>query len=343
MNVLVIAPHPDDESIGCGGTICRHADRGDRVAGVFLTSGELGLQGLPTEKAQDIREREAEKAAGILGIASLSFMRRPDGHLSECVEQAVAAIAPVLAREAPSLIYLPHEHDWHPDHRASVAIVQAALNAQAFPRPILRSYEVLTPLQEYDYVEDISAVLLRKLEAVRAHRSQVRQLRYDVTARALSESRGTAAQAGRHAEVFRLTDGVQGIDEVRRADPAWHRAYHAAEQIVGLVPERDALIVVDDGHWDIGSLVAPRKCIPFLEKDGRYWGRPPDDATAIQEIERLRKAGARFMVFAATAMWWLDHYATMHQYLRTQFRCVLEDAQLAIFELREGGNLRRGL
>jgi hypothetical protein len=43
------------------------------------------------------------------------------------------------------------------------------------------------------------------------------------------------------------------------------------------------------------------------------------------------------MVFAGTALWWLDHYATMHQYLRTQFRCVLEDEQLAIFELREGG------
>src|SRR5713101_5924579 len=106
MNVLVIAPHPDDESIGCGGTICLHADRGDRVAGVFLTSGEQGLQSLPKEKAQHIREREAEKAAGILGIVSLSFMRRPDGHLGECIEQAAAAIAPILAREEPSLIYL---------------------------------------------------------------------------------------------------------------------------------------------------------------------------------------------------------------------------------------------
>ena len=65
MNVLVVVPHPDDESIGCGGTICLHAARGDRVAAVFLTSGELGLRKLPQEKAWRVREREAEKAAEI--------------------------------------------------------------------------------------------------------------------------------------------------------------------------------------------------------------------------------------------------------------------------------------
>ena len=57
MNVVLIAPHPDDESIGCGGTVCHHTDRGDRVAVVFLSSGELGLQhlgagrGLPGARA----------------------------------------------------------------------------------------------------------------------------------------------------------------------------------------------------------------------------------------------------------------------------------------------------
>jgi LmbE family N-acetylglucosaminyl deacetylase len=54
MNFLVIGPHPDDESIGCGGTICLHTDRGDHVAAVSLTSGEFALDDLRREKAWTI-------------------------------------------------------------------------------------------------------------------------------------------------------------------------------------------------------------------------------------------------------------------------------------------------
>src|SRR5438876_784267 len=99
MNVLVLAPHPDDESIGCGGTICLHTGRGDRVAIAFLTSGELGLSELPQEKARGVREREAERAAEILGIASLNFFRFADRHVGDQVEKAAEALRPILRRE----------------------------------------------------------------------------------------------------------------------------------------------------------------------------------------------------------------------------------------------------
>ena len=59
MNILILAPHPDDETIGCGGTLCLHAARGDYVSAVFLTSGELGLKHLPKKEAWAIRESEA--------------------------------------------------------------------------------------------------------------------------------------------------------------------------------------------------------------------------------------------------------------------------------------------
>ena len=73
MNVVVIAPHPDDESIGCGGALCRHADAGDRVTVAFLTSGELGLKQLAREAAWQIREAEAHDLAAL--VADLPNLR----------------------------------------------------------------------------------------------------------------------------------------------------------------------------------------------------------------------------------------------------------------------------
>jgi len=200
MNVLVVAPHPDDESIGCGGTICLHADRGDRVAAVFLTSGEMGLTDLSEDDARRMRERESEDAAAILGISSVTFLRRPDQHLEQDTVQAAQALKPILEREKPEIIYLPHERDFHQDHRASVSIVQKAVGASGIATPALLSYEVLTPLSEYDRAEDISTVIQRKLKAVCAHRSQVRQFRYDRALRAMNRFRGVVAGVRRHPE-----------------------------------------------------------------------------------------------------------------------------------------------
>jgi LmbE family N-acetylglucosaminyl deacetylase len=221
MNVLVIAPHPDDEAIGCGGSICLHAARGDRVAAVFLTSGELGLKHLPCEEARLIREREAEAAAGVLGLAALTFLRLPDWYVGDWLGEAAAALAPVLAREAPGRVYLPHAGEWHPDHRASLPIARAALRDSGLPPPVLLAYEVWTPLAEYDDGEDITPVLSRKLAAVRCHRSQVAQLRYDRAVRGLNQFRGATAWGCRYAEVFQHTDtGLPDRDAVPAASTA---------------------------------------------------------------------------------------------------------------------------
>src|SRR2546428_12448192 len=202
MNVLVIAPHPDDESIGCGGTICLHADRGDRVASVLLTSGEMGLSDLSEGDARHVRELESEDAAGILGISSVTFLRRPDQHLEQDTLHAAQALKPILEREKPEIIYLTHERDFHRDHRASVSIVQTAVRASGIATPALLGYEVLTPLTEFDRAEDISAVIGRKLKAVCAHGSQVGQFRYDRALRAMNRFRGVMAGGGRRAGGF---------------------------------------------------------------------------------------------------------------------------------------------
>jgi LmbE family N-acetylglucosaminyl deacetylase len=206
MNVLVIAPHPDDESIGCGGTICLHTGRGDRVAVTFMTSGELGLKDLPREEAWRVREREAAAAAEVLGVSVLEFLRCPDWYMGEAIEEAAGRLAPVVEREAPDVVYVPHAAEWHPDHRACLPALRAALGGR---RPTLLAYEVWTPLAEWDHVENVDPVMARKLRAVRAYRSQVGQLRYDRAVRGLNLFRGPTAGGCRYAEVFRLCPGEE--------------------------------------------------------------------------------------------------------------------------------------
>jgi LmbE family N-acetylglucosaminyl deacetylase len=72
------------------------------------------------------------------------------------------------------------------------------------PPPALLGYEFWTPLSEYDRAENISQTMERKLQAVRAHRSQINQIRYDRAVSALNEYRGTMTQVGRYAEVFQF-------------------------------------------------------------------------------------------------------------------------------------------
>jgi len=206
MQVLIIAPHPDDESIGCGGTLCLHAGRGDSMAVVFLTSGELGLKHLPQNKAWLTREREAKKAARILGIARLFFLHLPDWLVGENVARATKKLAPLLKRLKPGLIYLPHPGEWHPDHRAALPVVRAALRVVRIPRPGLRAYEVWTPLAGYDHVENISAVMPRKVRALRAHRSQLKEFDYARAVTGLNQFRGELAARCRYAEVFQTVD-----------------------------------------------------------------------------------------------------------------------------------------
>src|ERR1051325_9653040 len=136
--ILVIAPHPDDESIGCGGAVRLHSARGDRVVAAFLTSGELGLKHLPREEAWRIREAEARDAGKILGLADLSFLRRSDWFVGEDIKGTAEAHRPILERERSQLIYLPHPAEWHPDHKAALPVVRAALLGSAVPAPVLR-------------------------------------------------------------------------------------------------------------------------------------------------------------------------------------------------------------
>jgi glycosyltransferase involved in cell wall biosynthesis len=113
----------------------------------------------------------------------------------------------------------------------------------------------------------------------------------------------------------------------------WYfRLERAMQEIGATVPPGNSFILVDQDQW--GMSTASRPPIPFLERDGKYWGNPPDDETAVRELERLRQAGASFIVFGWPAFWWLDDYLGLHHFLRSQFRCVLKTDCVIIFDLR---------
>jgi SAM-dependent methyltransferase len=111
------------------------------------------------------------------------------------------------------------------------------------------------------------------------------------------------------------------------------RLLSTAHDIGALIPAGETFILVD--HDVVRKeLAVGRRVIPFLERDGEYWGPPPDDMTAIQELERLRQVGATVIVFAWPALWWLDHYVAFHDYLRSRFRRLPGTERLVAFDVR---------
>lgn len=146
-----------------------------------------------------------------------------------------------------------------------------------------------------------------------------------------------------HYEVTVLHEFLQkqGI-QIEDAFERWKGSYHESlQRMVELgkelelfIPPGQKYILVDMNEFGQHQLLENSQSIPFLEKNGLYWGPPTDNAIAIEEFERLRSKGASFIVFGWPAFWWLDYYAEFACYLRTNFRCVLDNERLVVFDLR---------
>jgi glycosyltransferase involved in cell wall biosynthesis len=107
----------------------------------------------------------------------------------------------------------------------------------------------------------------------------------------------------------------------------------AMGELAAVVPVGCTIVLVDEARFGIEEITG-RPVRPFLEVNGDYAGPPPDDATAIRELERLRTEGASFLVFAWMAYWWLEHYAGFGRYLDATFRRVLQNDRIIVFDLR---------
>ena len=202
--VLVISPHPDDESIGCGGTIRRHVVAGDAVHVIFLTSGEKGGHGRSEAETIRIRERESRSAQRILGYQSLDFYGAPDAALRSDPGM-VARVTQKMHDWRPSVLYVPHEREMHRDHRAAARIVKSAIaRIPRSRRAVTLMYEVWTPLTRMDEIVDITPFIAIKRRAIRAYRTQCAVLDFEAAIIGLNRYRGEMFSwpEGEYAEVF---------------------------------------------------------------------------------------------------------------------------------------------
>jgi LmbE family N-acetylglucosaminyl deacetylase len=162
MNILAIGAHPDDIEIGCGGTLIKYSDRGHRVFSLVVTGGGQG-------GISSMRRSEQEDARRIMGIEKIYWGGYKDTHL-EVNQKLVAEIEQVISEIDPNFIFCHFPDDTHQDHRhLSLATQSATRNL----RNVL-FYEGPTTWDFNPQVfVDIGETLDRKIEALRAHESQV--------------------------------------------------------------------------------------------------------------------------------------------------------------------------
>jgi pyruvyltransferase len=106
----------------------------------------------------------------------------------------------------------------------------------------------------------------------------------------------------------------------------------AALQLARLVPKDAICIIIDLDQWRSEFASGPES-VPFLERNGAYWGPPADDDAAIGELMRLRDGGATYVVFAKPAFWWLDYYSGFRDCLNASAICCHKDDLLIVYRL----------
>jgi LmbE family N-acetylglucosaminyl deacetylase len=217
--VLVLAPHPDDEVLGAGGTIARLASAGRDVSVVIVTKGGPPL----FDEAFIERGRaEAREADGVLGVKETIFLEGFPAALLDTIPQSTlnAGVRDAIDAVDPELLFIPFPGDLHVDHRkiAESALVAARPNRRHGIRTVL-AYEALsetnwgapgTPGFAPNVFVDISGQLEVKLEAMSRFASQLQPFPHERSLealRALAVGRGAAA--GVHAaEAFVLVRSV---------------------------------------------------------------------------------------------------------------------------------------
>jgi bacillithiol biosynthesis deacetylase BshB1 len=180
LDILAFGAHPDDVELSCGGIILKHIAQGKKVGIVDLTRGEMGTRG-----TGELRLKEADAAAKILGVAV-----RENLLLKDCFfqndEQSQLAIAEMIRKYQPGIILCNAVADRHPDHGKGsklvsdacfiAGLVKVKTTHEGKPQQPWKTKAVYHYIQERyikpDFVIDITEVMERKMEAIKAFSSQ---------------------------------------------------------------------------------------------------------------------------------------------------------------------------
>lgn len=192
--VLVVAPHPDDETLGCAGAIGLLTERGYTVNILVVSDGTQShpnSRQYPATALRDLRESETRCAMALLGVepSHITFLQLPDGAIPNADSPDFPAVVNechvYLKSVNPKVVFLPWRADPHPDHRAAWQIISAGLQ-QAMLSPKVMEY----PIWDWDLEQrqllnqdfyhswrlDISEVVALKHQAIAAYRSQITNL-----------------------------------------------------------------------------------------------------------------------------------------------------------------------
>lgn len=221
MTVLVIAPHPDDEVLGCGGTIAKRVSEGHDVYVCVVTKGCEPL--FPESQVERVRT-ECRQADVYLGVKETVFLDFPAVMLESVPRYELnEGIAGVIRRIKPDEVYLPHRGDMQLDHKMTVDAAMVALRPK-YEHIVKRiyAYETLSetgwdiPNSSNEFIptvyEDISKVMKKKTEAMRLFQSQLSSFpaaRSLEAVEVLAKHRGATVNVTA-AEAFMLIREIKG-------------------------------------------------------------------------------------------------------------------------------------
>ncbi|HOE97880.1 MAG TPA: PIG-L family deacetylase [Candidatus Sumerlaeota bacterium] len=218
--LLVLAPHPDDESIGCGGLILLKPDRAERVRIVLMTGGEQGRPDWTETATARTRREEMEACRRLLGVAQVHSLPGEDQRLSSQPELA-APLRELLDGLLPDAVLLPFFMDAHPDHIATNRIfLEAAHDVLPEGLPVW-GYEVWSHCPA-NVAVDISAVIDQKRAAIAVHASQDRRMNYAEAIAGLNRYRAMQINWRGESDLTHAEAYVRmALREYRRAAEAW--------------------------------------------------------------------------------------------------------------------------